>query len=157
MTLTADEIMDPSVDDHKISNTVTVSFREQMTQTEFYPISNNGNIHSGKINDPYQKFSRGEEENEFCAEASMIKDTKVIRSLELLEGLFKQQCIISGCISPVTVSTQIVGVTALITYKCSSGHKGKFCTSHKVKGLYVDNIQVSAAILLSRNNQDKVS
>ena len=127
-----------------------------MTQTEFSPICDNGNIHSDKLNGPYQKFSRGEEENELCAEVSMIKDTKIICSLELLEGLFKQQCAISGCISPVTVSTQIVWVTALITYKCSSGHKGKFCTSHKVKGLYANNIQVSAAILLSGNNQDKV-
>ena len=38
LTLTADEIMDLSVDYHKISSTVTVSIREQMTQTEFYPI-----------------------------------------------------------------------------------------------------------------------
>ena len=82
---------------------------------------------------------------------------KVICSLDLLLQSFEGPCQIPGCIYPVSVKTATVGVTAVITWSCLSGHKGRFCTSHKVKGLYANNIQTAASILLSGNNLMKVN
>ena len=66
----------------------TVSFWEEMTQSEFssygMSICDNANSHFEKLKGLYHKISQGEEENKFRAEVLMIKDRKVIYFLTLM-------------------------------------------------------------------------
>ena len=106
---------------------------------------------------PHRKFTRGEDAAEYLKELDMIQTPKVICSLDLLEKLLDGRCSEPGCILPLTVSTTTVGVTAVISWQCAKGHKGKFCSSHKIRGLYANNVQVASAILISGNNYNKIS
>ena len=130
----------------------------QSTQTYFGKESAaDWKIYQTPVIIPNHKFSRSEESSNYSAELGVIGTMKVICSLDLLLQLFEGPCQIPGCIYPVSVKTVTVGVTAVITWSCLSGHKGRFCTSHKVKGLYANNIQTAASILLSGNNLMKVN
>ena len=110
----------------------------------------NGNFQS-------DKFTRSEEKSDHFAELSDVEERKIVCSLDLLQELIEGCCQQPGCILPVFVTTKIVGVTAILEWSCSAGHKGRFCSSRKVRGLYANNVQVAAAILLSGNNQQKIS
>ena len=50
-----------------------------------------------------------------------------------------------------------VGATVVVNSYCEGGHKHRFCSSHEVNGIYANNLQSAAAVLLSGNNFAKVS
>ena len=54
------------------------------------------------------------------------------------------------------MKTNVVGCTLELWWSCSSGHKGKWCSSEKYAGMYANNLQFSAAVLLSGNNYGKI-
>ena len=154
-TLTATEIsleMDHSLDLAK-DDVIKI---DQVTQTDFkatFPEKEPPKVYYG----PHRKFTRGEDTAEHLKELDMIQTPKVICSLDLLEKLFHGRCSEPDCILPLTVTTTTVGVTAVISWQCAKGHKGKFCSSHKIRGLYANNVQVASAILISGNNYNKIS
>ena len=49
-----------------------------------------------------------------------------------------------------------IGTTLVANISCQVGHAFRFCSSHEVNQMYVNNIQVVAAVLLSGNNFGKV-
>ena len=49
-----------------------------------------------------------------------------------------------------------IGTTLVANISCQAGHAFRFCSSHEVNQMYVNNIQVAAAVLLSGNNFGKV-
>lgn len=87
----------------------------------------------------------------------MVQGTKVICALDLLVKVFAEKCRHLECQLSTTVDYTLCGTSALIKWKCANGHSGKFCTSHKTSGVLANNLQASAAILMSGNNYDKIA
>ena len=106
---------------------------------------------------PHRKLSRGEDLFEFKKEVEMIKEKKFVCSLDLFLNLFVECCRTPGCGKVPEVKYHFVGTTVVVTAKCKAGHIFKFASSREVNGLYVNNLQSAAAILLSGNNFGKVS
>ena len=103
----------------------------------------------------FPKLSRLEEQSTFREELNSIRETKLICSLDLLLGLFKN-CQYSGCDQPITLNYHLIGPTVVINWTCSSGHKGKLSSSQDINEMYANNLQVGAAVILSGNNFAKI-
>ena len=85
-----------------------------------------------------------------------INERKFVAAESEILKLFKH-CRESGCNSPCEiVKTNVVGCTLELWWSCSSGHKGKWRSSEKYAGMYANNLQFSAAVLLSGNNYGKI-
>ena len=106
---------------------------------------------------PHLKLSRGEEMYKFQKEVAMVKEEKFLCSLDLFLDLFVGCCRIQGCSNVPEVKHYFVGTVVVITTKCQAGHIFKFASSREVNGLYANNLQSAAAILLSGNNFSKVN
>ena len=105
---------------------------------------------------PHKKLSRGEEMYNVGKEILMVNKRKVICSIELLLDVFCARCQTSGCTAIPVVRYHTISTTVVITSLCSSGHEYKFCSSHDVNGIYANNLQVAASLMLSGNNFAKI-
>lgn len=103
----------------------------------------------------YPKLSRLEQQASLTEELALVRETKVICSLDLLLELFKT-CHHSGCGQPLTPKHHLVGPTVIINWTCPHGHTGKFSSSKDINEMYTNNLQVAASILLSGNNFTKI-
>ena len=50
-----------------------------------------------------------------------------------------------------------MGATLVVNTLCPTCHKLRFCSSHEENGIYANNLQATAALVLSGNNFDKIS
>ena len=66
-------------------------------------------------------------------------------------------CRTVGCSNVPQVKHHFVGTTVVVTTRCQAGHIFKFASSREVNGLYVNNLQSAASILLSGNNFAKIN
>ena len=82
----------------------------------------------------------------------MVEEKRFICSLDLL----LDRCQIPGCNNSPNLTHHFIGTTLVANISCQAGHAFKFCSSHEVNQMYVNNIQVAAAVLLSGNNFGKV-
>ena len=105
---------------------------------------------------PHRKFSRGDEKYTIPEEFKMATEKRFICSLDLLLGVFARRCQTSGCANTPNVTHHLVGTTLVANISCQSGHMFRFCSSHEVNLLYLNNLQIAAAVLLSGNNFGKV-
>lgn len=103
------------------------------------------------------KFSRWEERPHYKEELQLVQGTKVICALDLLVQVFAEKCRHQGCQHPTIVNYTLCGTSTLIYWRCIDGHSGKVCSSHKASGLLANNLQSSAAVLLSGNNYEKIA
>ena len=69
---------------------------------------------------------------------------------------FQKRCQTPGCNNSPNVTHHFIGTTLVANISCQAGHAFRFCSSHEVNQMYVNNIQVAAAVLLSGNNFGKV-
>ena len=106
---------------------------------------------------PHRKLSRGEDLFEFWKEVEMVKEKKIVCSLELFLNFFVECYRTPGCDKVPKVKHHFVGTTVVVTAKCQAVHIFKFASSREVNGLYVNNLQSAAATLLSGNNFGKVN
>ena len=86
----------------------------------------------------------------------MINEKKALISVDLIKQLFQGVCGVNGCLLDKKVDVTFCGTSANVIYECKNKHKGQFCTSHKVRGLVANNIQVMSALLISGNNYSKI-
>ena len=63
--------------------------------------------------------------------------------------VFADKCQHPGCQQQTRVDHTLCGTIVLVKWTCPLGHKGRFWSSRKVNGVLVNNLQTSAAILLS--------
>lgn len=98
----------------------------------------------------------GDEEYQYQEELGLIKEAKVICSLDLLIQQLQGSCRHPGCIHDTAVDYTLCGTSALIRCKCPVGHIWRFCTSGEVNNVLSNNFQAAAALLLSGNNFAKV-
>jgi hypothetical protein len=108
---------------------------------------------------PHPKLSRGDHEEIYNVqhEFKMVKDIKIVCSLDLLLQLFQTRCQTAGCVGVPAISHHFVGTAIVVYSTCTSGHKNRFCSSHELNnGLYVNNLQAAASLLLSGNNFGKI-
>ena len=105
---------------------------------------------------PHKKLSRGDEMYNIREEFGMVKEKKVICSTELLLEVFRARCQTPGCTALPVVRYHTVSTTVVISSLCSSGHEYKFCSSHEVNGIYANNLQAAASLMLSGNNFAKM-
>ena len=104
----------------------------------------------------YPKLSRFEEKNMLKDELSLVEQTKVICSLDLLLDLFKK-CQHPGCTKNAVVKKKYLnGPTVVVKWSCCLGHKGTFSSSRDINDMYCNNLQLAASIMLSGNNFAKV-
>lgn len=103
----------------------------------------------------YPRLSRLEEQSDLKHELSLVRQTKVICSLDLLINVFKK-CQNPGCKEEATIKHHLNGPTAVIHWVCPAGHKGAFASSKDENGIYCNNLQAAASIMLSGNNFAKV-
>jgi len=103
----------------------------------------------------YPKLSRLEEQASLTEELALVRETKVICSLDLLLDLFKT-CHHPGCCQNLMPKHHLIGPTVVINWTCTHGHKGKFSSSKDINDMYANNLQVAASILLSGNNFTKI-
>ena len=104
----------------------------------------------------YPKLSRYEERNMLKEELSLVGQTKVICSLDLLLDLFKR-CQHPGCIKDAVIKKKYLnGPTVVIKWSCCMGHKGTFSSSRDLNDIYSNNLQLAASIMVSGNNFAKV-
>lgn len=89
-------------------------------------------------------------------ELRMVTEKRVICSLDLLLDVFTKCCQTPGCTDIPQVKYHFVGTTIVVNCSCQSGHAFRFCSSHEVNSMYVNNIQMAAAVLLSGCNYGKV-
>ncbi len=106
---------------------------------------------------PHKKLCRGDEQYKYPTEMKFVKAKKFICSLDLFLDLFMGRCQFPGCLKVPNVKYHFVGATVVVNSFCEEGHKHRFCSSHEVNGIYVNNLQSAAAVLLSGNNFAKVS
>ena len=105
---------------------------------------------------PHPKFSRGDEKYALNEELKMVEEKRFICSLDLLLDMLSKRCQTPGCNSSPNVTHHFIGTTLVANISCQVGHAFRFCSSHEVNQMYVNNIQVAAAVLLSGNNFGKV-
>ena len=98
---------------------------------------------------PGRQFSRAEELLKISGQKFIVSESKIM-------DLFKRRCPEPSCSSQCKVRSKSVGCTQEIWLTCQNGHKGKWSSSEKYGGLYSNNLQFSAAVLLSGNNYSKV-
>ena len=103
----------------------------------------------------YPKLGRLEEQAHLEEEISLVKETKVICSLDILLELFKY-CRHPGCTNEASFKHHTIGPTLIANWNCPSGHQGRFSSSKDVNAMYANNLQVAAAILLSGNSFFKI-
>lgn len=104
----------------------------------------------------YPKLSRYEEKNMLKEELSLVGQTKVICSLDLLLDLFKR-CQHPGCTKDAVIKKKYLnGPTVVVKWSCSMGHKGTFSSSRDLNDIYSNNLQLAASIMVSGNNFAKV-
>ncbi|XP_068701356.1 uncharacterized protein [Montipora foliosa] len=104
----------------------------------------------------YPKLSRYEERNMLKEELSLVGQTKVICSLDLLLDLFKR-CQHPGCTKDAVIKKKYLnGPTVVIKWSCCMGHKGTFSSSRDLNDIYSNNLQLVASIMVSGNNFAKV-
>ena len=103
----------------------------------------------------HPKLSRLEEQQRYSEELAMIREPKVLCSLDLIIELFKK-CQHPGCANAATIKYHLVGPNLIVNWYCCSGHKGKFASSKLVNEMYANNLQVAASVLLSGNNFAKI-
>ena len=103
----------------------------------------------------YPNLSRLEERSTLKDELSLVRQTKVICSLDLLINVFRK-CQHPGCTLETIVKHHLNGPTAIINWACPAGHKGTFTSSKDQNGIYCNNLQVAGSIMLSGNNFAKV-
>ena len=103
----------------------------------------------------YRKLGRLEEQAHLEEEISLVKETKVICSLDILLELFKY-CRHPGCVNEASFKHHTIGPTLIVNWNCPSGHQGRFSSSKDVNAMYANNLQVAAAILLSGNSFFKI-
>ena len=95
-------------------------------------------------------------ENDYIGELAMINEKKVLISVDLLKKLFQGVCGVNGCLLERKVEVTFCGTSATVIYECANDHRRQFCTSHKIRGLTANNIQVMSALLISGNNYSKI-
>ena len=78
---------------------------------------------------PHQKLTRRYEEGHYQEELGLIKRTSIICSLDLLLQQLGENCKHPGCICETVFDYTLCGTSAMISWKCSAGHIGRFCTS----------------------------
>ena len=105
----------------------------------------------------HPKLSRGEEQYSLQNEMKYVKERKFICSLDLFLELFVGCCRAPGCQEVPKVKHHFLGATVVVNTLCPLGHAFRFCSSHEVNGLYANNLQAAAAIVLSGNNFGKIS
>ena len=105
---------------------------------------------------PHPKFSRGDEKYALNKELKMVEEKRFICSLDLLLDMLSKRCQTPGCNNSPNVTHHFIGTTLVANISCQAGHAFRFCSSHEVNQMYVNNIQVAAAVLLSGNNFGKV-
>ena len=105
---------------------------------------------------PGHQFSQAEEVHNYAEELLKISGQNFIVSESKIMDLFKGRCQEPSCSSQCKVRSKSVGCTQEIWWTCQNGHKGKWSSSEKYGGLYSNNLQFSAAVLLSGNNYSKV-
>ena len=106
---------------------------------------------------PHRKFSRKDEAYKLEKEYKMVTERKFVCSLNLLLDVFTSCCQTPGCCNAPNVSHHFIGTTLIINCSCQSGHLHRFCSSHEVNDMYVNNIQAAAAVILSGNNYGKIN
>lgn len=106
---------------------------------------------------PHQKLSRGDEQYSYQKELGLAKGKKFICSLDLFLELFMGYCRSPGCKETPQVKHHLVGATLVVNTFCQAGHKFRFCSSHETNGMYANNLQSAAAVVLSGNNYAKIS
>ena len=95
----------------------------------------------------YPKLSRLEEKNMLKEELSLVGQTKVICSLDLLLDLFKK-CQHPGCTKYAAVKKKYLnGPTVVIKWSCCLGRKGTFSSSRDVNAIYCNNLQLAASVV----------
>ena len=105
---------------------------------------------------PHPKFSRGDKKYALNEELKMVEEKRFICSLDLLLDMLSKRCQTPGCNNSPNVTHHFIGTTLVANISCQDGHAFRFCSSHEINQMYVNNIQVAAAVLLSGNNFGKV-
>ena len=106
---------------------------------------------------PHLKLSRGDEQYMYKKEVEYVKEKKFICCLDLFLELFVGCCLMPGCQSVPQVKHHFVGATLIVNTLCPNGHTFRFCSSHEVNGMYANNLQSAAAVVLSGNNLTKIN
>ena len=106
---------------------------------------------------PHPKYSTGDNMYALEREFRMVTEKKFICALDLLLEVFSRCCQTPGCANVPHMTYHFVGTTLIVKCSCQSGHAFKFCSSHDVNGMYANNIQASAAVLLSGSNYGKIN
>ena len=75
---------------------------------------------------PHKKLSRGEEMNNFAREVELVKEKKLVCSLDLIINVFQARCQTPGCSNACTVKHHFIGTTLIVSCSCVSGHHFKF-------------------------------
>lgn len=101
------------------------------------------------------KLSRLEEQQRYSEELAMIREPKVLCSLDLIIELFKK-CQHPRCANAATIKHHLVCPTLIVNWYCCSGHKGKFASSKLVNEMFANSLQVAPSVRLSRNNFAKI-
>ena len=131
---------------------------ERKTEVEVQPVVENPTVAlDGPEFGPHRKLSRGDEQYSLQTEIKYAKEKKFICSLDLFLELFVGCCRSPGCREVPKVKHHFVGATLVVNTLCPVGHKFRFCSSHEVNGIYANNLQSAAAVVLSGNNFGKIS
>ena len=89
-------------------------------------------------------------------ELKMVEEKRFICSLDMLLDMFSTRCKTLDCNNILNVTHHFTGTALVENISCQAGHAFRFCSSHEVNQMYVNNTQVAAAVLLSGNNFGKV-
>ncbi len=85
---------------------------------------------------PHRRFTRGDEVYSMKKEYKMVKEKKIVCSLDLLLQIFQSRCQTPGRTAESQIQYHFIGVTMVINSVCSERHKYRFCSSPQVNDTY---------------------
>ena len=151
------DISDGSSMDEDVGNPIVdIQSIEEYTSPEPTLESDSGTLGDLEYG-PHIKLSRREDSYMLKPEINIVKEKKFICSLDLMLQIFMSCCQSPGCANVPHVKHHFIGTTLVVNSSCQDGHNVRFCSSHEVNGMYANNLQAAAAILLSGNNFAKIS
>jgi hypothetical protein len=81
-------------------------------------------------------------------EFSMVKEKKIVCSVDILLAALQARCQTPGCTALPTVKHHFVGITLIVNCMCPSEHTYRFCSSHLINDIYGNSLQAAASVIL---------
>ena len=139
---------------------------DEVTKTMIDPEADQTAFHEDTITEQeslkakLQEVYEGDKKERVKRELELSNTAKVLVTVDKIKELISTTC--KTCSRPVTIQETKSGAVLLLHWSCDNGHSGTWASSELLtkknhQKVYVNNVQLAAAVLLSGNNYQKIN